>query len=256
MKILILILVLGLASCGRETKKKSSEVRQDVSAIYAASTVKVQVFYEPGAEPYTDGPLNLKYWSILEQNLEALFQGSSPSKTIKVPKALSEMSAMSAFNKTSWKIEDVLEMSKGVPTAGSSDAATFSVFFVKGSYSENPKVIGFHITNTKLMVVFKDVIKSVPDQTSFGSKYLEQATIIHELGHALGLVNNGLPMKSAHHDSEHGAHCDNPKCVMYYTNEGTSNMLAFLAQVLQSSSTVMFDANCLQDSQSYTGSGK
>lgn len=256
MRTLALILLVFIVGCGRVSKKKSSEVRQDVSAIYAASSLRVQVFYEPGAAPFTDGPLNLKYWNILEENLKALFQGRSPAMDIKVPKGLTEMSEMSSFNKSSWSVDEVVHMSKGLPITSPKDVTTFSVFFIKGVYAENPKVIGFHITNTQTIVVFKDAINSVTDQTTFVSKYLEQATIVHEMGHALGLVNNGLPMKSPHHDSEHGAHCSNPKCVMYHSNEGTSNMLVFLGQVLQSSSTVMFDANCLQDSQNYKGSGK
>ena len=31
---------------------------------------------------------------------------------------------------------------------------------------------------------------------------VEQSTIVHEIGHAIGLVNNGVPATTAHHDGQ------------------------------------------------------
>jgi len=42
----------------------------------------------------------------------------------------------------------------------------------------------------------------------------------HEIGHLLGLVDSGLPMVSAHRDTDHGNHDMDPNCVMYWTTEG------------------------------------
>jgi len=82
-------------------------------------------------------------------------------------------------------------------------------------------------------------------------KFVEQSTLIHEMAHALGFVNNGLPLKTAHQDSAHGAHCSNPNCVMYYLNEGKSDMVNFVQQYILSGNTVMMDSQCLQDAQSF-----
>jgi hypothetical protein len=82
-------------------------------------------------------------------------------------------------------------------------------------------------------------------------KYVEQVTLIHEIGHAIGLVNNGLPMVEAHQDADHGAHCNNPDCVMYWANEGPNDMLKFAQNASMNQATIIFDSKCLNDARSY-----
>jgi hypothetical protein len=41
----------------------------------------------------------------------------------------------------------------------------------------------------------------------------------HELGHLIGLVNEGSPMQVDHKDAANGAHCSNTACLMYYAIE-------------------------------------
>ncbi|MEX1362206.1 MAG: hypothetical protein AB1Z98_03725 [Nannocystaceae bacterium] len=47
----------------------------------------------------------------------------------------------------------------------------------------------------------------------------ELGVLAHELGHALGLVDNGVPMVTDHEDPEHRKHTDDPDCVMFWTYE-------------------------------------
>ena len=89
-------------------------------------------------------------------------------------------------------------------------------------------MIGFSINDTPIIAVFKDVVV-----TSGGpavQKFVEQSTLVHEMGHALGFVNNGVPLASSHQDSVHGAHTVNSNCIMYWLNEGASDMAAFVQQ--------------------------
>lgn len=39
----------------------------------------------------------------------------------------------------------------------------------------------------------------------------------HEMGHVLGLVDNGAPLESDHEDEEHARHCKDEDCVMYWS---------------------------------------
>ena len=99
-----------------------------------------------------------------------------------------------------------------------------------------------------IIAMFKPVIES----TSVGplgvvERYVEQATLVHEFGHAVGLVNNGLPLTSEHHDAEHGAHCNNEDCVMYYQVEGASAMVDFVLNRVTSGDVVLFADDCLAD---------
>lgn len=45
---------------------------------------------------------------------------------------------------------------------------------------------------------------------------LEAYTLVHELGHVLGLVDNGAPMASEHEDPRRPGHSLNPESVMYH----------------------------------------
>ena len=86
------------------------------------------------------------------------------------------------------------------------------------------------------------------------SKYIEQSTLVHEMGHALGLVNTGLPMDVAHQDTAHGPHCNNPDCVMYWLNEGASDLRGYIIRLLLPGNTrfpILFDDKCLEDSRKY-----
>lgn len=247
--LLLLFFVLS-TSCGKEPAKKSSQTYQDISSYYNAGKLNISVYYEEGAEPYTDKVGSIELWSLLRSNLDALFEGRSTE--IAVPGSLENMTKMTAQKKASWSLEDVMALARAHPISNIKGVTDFQIFFLNGYANNNPGIIGFHISNTRIMAIFKDVIKSTANgNDSTVPKYVEQATLIHEMGHALGLVNNGLPMKQHHQDTEHGAHCDNSECVMYYSNEGTSSMMKFALNASKKLSPVMFDTKCLNDSRNY-----
>ena len=56
----------------------------------------------------------------------------------------------------------------------------------------------------------------------------EASVLLHEVGHLMGLVNDGLPMVSPHQDAEHGAHDLNDECLMHYLAD-RSGFAAILA---------------------------
>jgi predicted Zn-dependent protease len=252
MKITILIFVLAFfASCGKVKKQKSSMATQNVSAIYAANNLSVQVFYEEGSEPYTEGVAGVQIWNLTQANLDALFQGKIKQPMVTVPKDLTQMKKFSKMNMASWSIEDVLKLDKTSGYSQPSGTVAFRIYFVSGASTEGANIIGFHINGEQVMVIFKDTIKGMSGSDPFVPRYVEQATIIHEMGHALGLVNNGVPMVTSHQDLAHGAHCSNSKCVMYWSNEGKSSMQQFAAQAIANQNSVMFDDACLKDSRNY-----
>jgi predicted Zn-dependent protease len=192
----------------------------------------------------------MSLWDIFETNIASLFAGRPT--TLSVPKELSQMIKLRDYNKSTWSVEEVMKMASDYPVASAKGISNFQIFFVNGYAKESSSIIGFHISNTQVMVIFKSVIKS----SALGSgdivpKYVEQATLIHEMGHALGLVNNGLPMQSAHQDSANGAHCSNENCVMYYSNEGAGSLKRYIENVIASKKIIMFDQQCLNDAINY-----
>lgn len=249
MRLLLLILFLATTSCGKfRVFKKSSQQKQDISQLYASGNLKISVYYEAGAEPFTDGISGVKVWTVLEQNLKAMF----PGKTISVPKDLAEMAALSDQNQVTWTYAEMNTLGETMGQPSSTDTTVLNIFFVKG-HSEGANgsnVIGLHISGTKTLVIFKETVVN-SDPTPVVQRYVEQSTLVHEVGHAVGLVNNGLPMTSSHEDSPHPAHCDNPKCVMYWENEGAFALKTFVLDRITNPSLVMFDAACLKDVTSH-----
>jgi hypothetical protein len=79
--------------------------------------------------------------------------------------------------------------------------------------------------------------------------WMQQSTLAHEFGHAVGLVNGGVPLTTDHHDADRGAHCTNPDCIMYYASEGAADLRAFLNRVVAAAGeeASLYDADCRAD---------
>ena len=104
-------------------------------------------------------------------------------------------------------------------------------------------MLGVSIGDTGVIAMFKPVI----DNNSLSVQFIEQTTLIHEFGHAAGLVNNGVDIVIDHHDEDHGAHCNNDDCVMYYLNEGSSGLADFVRQYVTEDNPVVFGEQCIKD---------
>ncbi len=79
--------------------------------------------------------------------------------------------------------------------------------------------------------------------------FTEQAILLHEIGHVIGLVNNGAPLTADHQDPDHGHHCSNPDCLMYWSYEGTALVEALRGKLDENEEATIFefDADCMND---------
>ncbi len=76
----------------------------------------------------------------------------------------------------------------------------------------------------------------------------ERAIWTHEIGHNLGLVNNGLPMVEDHEDQQHPAHDVDDSCVMYWAYDGAELLPALESGLLgQQQANLGFCAPSLAD---------
>jgi hypothetical protein len=217
------------------------------------------VAYEPGAEPYTGTSVQgFSLWNLAEENLFALLEKKAIRPIIKIPKQREEFVLIETQNKNEWKIDDLLALEQKVrrdfPTE---KTAHFFVLFLKGKFhngdSLSPHTIGLSIGGTSLLVIFKETVLSFAQgEQDMVARYAEQSTLIHEWGHALGLVNNGVSAISDHHDHENGHHCKNPDCVMYWLNEGSRDLMTFLQQVIRKKNVILFDKACLEDAHAFS----
>lgn len=69
---------------------------------------------------------------------------------------------------------------------------------------------------------------------------------LHEVGHTLGLVDNGLDMVTPHRDADHGRHDESDECIMYWAFESRSGISSIRERLL-GGSLPDFDDNCLAD---------
>jgi hypothetical protein len=136
------------------------------------------------------------------------------------------------------------------------DAIKMHVLFVDGHSAEdnqNGKILGLAWAHTHL-VVFK---KTIEDACGTGLTGLlaeqvcadaELGVWMHEIGHLLGLVDNGLPMVTPHKDSLHGAHDQSDACIMFWAYETGSVLDEIRARVTGGNASKLdFDDACKND---------
>jgi len=92
------------------------------------------------------------------------------------------------------------------------------ILYLNGKYSENNNVLGLAYY-ADAFAVFKERIEDVAT-TGIDNPFLvsdediEEAVIVHEFGHLLGLVNINYESERDHEDPEHKHHCVHEDCVM------------------------------------------
>lgn len=211
----------------------------------------VRVVYEVGAEPIVDNlPLGAPTWYITRDSVTALFS-THTARTITVPTALADMLLIADQNRTTWTTAQLTALGDAqFGSAVTGTAATLGVIFVNGTYEGSTTTLGIHITGKSYAFVFKDIVTAVGG-TAFQQKYVEQATVVHELGHALGLVNNGVPMVAAHEDATHAHHSSDTNCVMYWAVDSKDSILAMIGNFSAANRRNVFGTNSLNDGRGY-----
>lgn len=245
----------GSSSSGAPTSSASGGAHQPSPGELYSDAIKrvvIEIDYATGAEPYTGNIVLFgDIWGVFTTNAERLFLGSG--KELTIPTELSEMEELTDVKGTEFTGKAILEVAaahRAMLSAG--DTATFYFLWLPGYYHDGETVrkdvLGVSLGSTGVLAMFKPVIAS----TGIGpgssiEKHVEQATLVHEFGHAIGLVKNGIELASPHHDEPHGAHCSNQDCVMYYAIEGTSGAVEFAGKLAMGQSAVLFADDCLAD---------
>jgi hypothetical protein len=264
---LVFSVIIALAGCspsgsgGNSGNADNTQTGQDPMALDLVTlystviSITVHVAYEPDAAPFTgafsDGG---QYWSVLETNMNALFLGRIIEPEVYVPKDITVMEQISKQAQISWTTAQIYNLAKGTwDTTQTSTSAEFYVLFLNGYFNDqgvmNRQVTGISINTTPVIAIFKDAVRA-SGYSSFVDTVIEQTTLVHEFGHAAGLVNIGVPMVKDHEDSGHPGHCTNEDCVMYWENDGTKLNL-FIQKIINSPSDVVFGPECLNDSSSF-----
>jgi hypothetical protein len=59
---------------------------------------------------------------------------------------------------------------------------------------------------------------------------LERSTLLHESGHAIGLVDNGLAMVRPHEDAQNKGHSSDARSVMYWKVDSLQGLRDYILQ--------------------------
>jgi hypothetical protein len=123
-----------------------------------------------------------------------------------------------------WTSRDVVDLARSSADLQSRDGTVVThLLFLDGRF-EQANVLGVAIGHDTI-AIFSQVIRD--NCTTFngclsGPESVFRAVLVHEFGHAMGLVNNGIPMVRNHEDPEHKGHSANCASVMYWAVETTS----------------------------------
>jgi hypothetical protein len=127
--------------------------------------------------------------------------------------------------------------------------AVLYVLYLDGNASrdgDNTTTLGYAYHGSSV-VLFDESIDTVRGALPLLSGNPERTVLRHELGHILGLVNNGVRMTEDHQDRPYGNHDINDECLMYWAVETGG-----LADLLLGDEPDL-DAACLADLEAAGG---
>lgn len=251
----LIIPLLAFTSCQVKYSDTATVAQNTISQqIFSNSVTEfiVRVVYETGATPYT-GLLGLTNdtWDITKASYKALFQNHT-GRIITIPSTLPGFNSIANQGKTSWTSAELISLgqAQSPPAVVTAGKATVTVIFLNGLYENNSAILGIQFSGYPFAFVFKDVVTSVGGSAN-EQRYVEQATVVHELGHSVGLVNNGIPLTSNYEDASHPKHSSNSKCVMYWSVESSTSILTLLTGSILGSRLNLFEAETLADGRAY-----
>jgi hypothetical protein len=210
--------------------------------------VVLEIDYQTGSAPYSGSTIGFgPVWDIFLNQAAVAF--SEAPKNLVVPTESAGWEKLTDITEgPDFTVLEILAIASRHRAESSSDTRrTYYILWLNGYFDDGSGrqngILGVWIGGTEVIAMFKPVISSASLVTP---ELVEQTTLVHEFGHAIGLVNTGLPMATEHMDAEHGGHCTNPDCVMFWLVD-SPDVVAFIRDHLTDSSTVLFGDECIQD---------
>ena len=219
------------------------------------TNVTIEIDYAPGAEPYVGTVKNFgDPWNLFNANVLAIFDGK---KKVAFPRTLAKMEKLDDVPAKNFSSQDILDIATAHRTEAQSDAAvSFYIVFVKGYWlddggTEQKGVLGVSIGDTGVIGMFKPAISTPVTNPYPPPQIIETVALIHYLGHAVGFVDNGVPVgddNKAHIDTANGHHCTNKQCAMSFAVESPKGAGDY-TKIIQSTESVIIGQECLSDAR-------
>ncbi len=103
------------------------------------------------------------------------------------------------------------------------DGRTFHMHILYLNGNMEKPTLGYYVKNGEITILSDLLTSAIGPMTGelpgrIREDQVERKTLIHELGHAFGLVNLEVPMVRDHEDPNNRGHSSNPRSVMSYWN--------------------------------------
>jgi hypothetical protein len=167
------------------------------------TSLLIEIDYVTGKQPHGEAV------SLLEQRAK---------ERLSKPGGISSQISETGGGRSQWSTADLRayeDEHRNFKPQGS--RMTLYVLYVDGEFTDAQDVIGVHYGPSSI-AIFKDQIVG-GSLFGFSARDGERAVLIHELGHAMGLVNTQIPMVRDHEDKDHRGHSSNRNSVMYHEIE-------------------------------------
>jgi len=249
--ICLIFITLITISCGNTINDFFDTDQTKRSFLVNSPSFNLDVRYEQNAQPFFGTLDNGRdIWSILRVNLRAILPRSI--NQINIQSRLSQMTPIRSFGVSAWTKDRLrgmaVDSSFGISGLTNN---TITAIFLRGFYVENPKALGIHFKRTSVIFIFKDVVEGLRANSQPLSALqlaaAEQSTLVHEIGHAIGLVNDTVAMTwGLHEDKSNPNHCTNPNCIMFKQNNGSEARQRIMG-ARDESGLILFGHECLTD---------
>lgn len=234
--VLIVIAFASLAVSG--CFKASQSASNDLVSSVKYTKLVVEVDYVDGYRPAAAAV------SLLEQRMQ---------ERLSKPGGITIEQTAVESSRSTYSVNDLRAMeSQHRDRQPTGDTMVLYVLYVNGGHSSDTgssQVLGVQYGRASIAIFKETVRESEGLGAAFGSTEVEQAVLVHEFGHAAGLVNNGLPMVDDHEDPDHPKHSRNPDSVMYWAVENTFGLDSLTGNIPK-----QFDSNDIADFRA--GGGK
>ncbi len=157
-----------------------------------------------------------------------------------------------------WTEESLRDLATGAFDGNGTDIVHAHVLLLSGRWAEDPDQTLAVSWANRHVAVFADALTEActnldgeelngQGQREKACEETQRIVLLHELGHVIGLVNNGLPVQSAHEDADHPFHDVGEDCLMHHSVEDVEIFERVRGTVVDEEPPLDFDAACRED---------
>jgi predicted Zn-dependent protease len=213
-------------------QKAPGSSAHDLLSDSAFTAVQVEVDYMPGYRPTDDAITQLN--NFLEQRLK------KPSG-VEISVSADPIPSQNQQTYSGEDIAAIEESERDYYSTNQGHTLNLYAVFVDGEFNQ-ANVLGVAYFNTSMAFFGPTIHNNSGGIGEPNRSVLETTVFRHEIGHNMGLVNNGSQMQTDHQDDANGKHCTDDACLMYYAVETTD----YIGN-LTGGNVPALNQNCLHD---------